>query len=165
VGNDPTYNNRDCFETFPLPWPPGKEPASDPLVDAIADAARNLMDKRAAWLNPAGATDEDLKARTLTNLYGARPTWLQFAHDALDRAVIDAYGWRNDLAESELLERLFRLNRERYALDALEPGGQVRLPEPSVMAHDTARNRRRGGHTASKPEFAPKRRGSQPKTA
>jgi type II restriction/modification system DNA methylase subunit YeeA len=26
VGNDPTYNNTTCFETFPFPWPPGQEP-------------------------------------------------------------------------------------------------------------------------------------------
>nr|MBA3492220.1 class I SAM-dependent DNA methyltransferase [Rubrobacteraceae bacterium] len=26
VGNDPTYSNLDCFETFPFPWPLGTEP-------------------------------------------------------------------------------------------------------------------------------------------
>lgn len=29
VGNDPTYNSESCFETFPFPWPPGKEPQDD----------------------------------------------------------------------------------------------------------------------------------------
>jgi len=33
-----------------------------------------------------------LKKRTLTNLYNARPTWLQNAHEKLDRAVVAAYG-------------------------------------------------------------------------
>jgi hypothetical protein len=26
VGNDPRYTPTTCFETFPLPWPPGQEP-------------------------------------------------------------------------------------------------------------------------------------------
>jgi len=36
IGNDPTYNNTTCFETFPLPWPPGTEPPGDPKVIAIS---------------------------------------------------------------------------------------------------------------------------------
>jgi len=28
VGNDPTYNHGDCFETFPFPWPLGEEPGT-----------------------------------------------------------------------------------------------------------------------------------------
>ena len=55
VGNDPTYNNTTCFETFPFPWPPGQEPADDPRVEAIAEAARELVAQRDAWLHPAGA--------------------------------------------------------------------------------------------------------------
>ncbi len=34
-----------------------------------------------------------LKARTLTNLYNQRPTWLDLAHETLDAAVFAAYGW------------------------------------------------------------------------
>jgi hypothetical protein len=33
-----------------------------------------------------------LKTRTLTNLYNARPAWLDHAHAALDQAVAEAYG-------------------------------------------------------------------------
>jgi hypothetical protein len=32
-----------------------------------------------------------LKKRTLTNLYNQRPTWLQLAHEKLDRATLAAY--------------------------------------------------------------------------
>ena len=80
VGNDPTYNNSTCFETFPFPWPPGQEPQSDPRVKAIASAAQELVRLRDNWLNPPGASEEELKKRTLTNLYNQRPTWLQNAH-------------------------------------------------------------------------------------
>ena len=50
------YTPTTCFETFPLPWPPGSEPGEGhpqrPLHDAIADAARTLNEQRERWLNP-----------------------------------------------------------------------------------------------------------------
>jgi type II restriction/modification system DNA methylase subunit YeeA len=88
VGNDPVYTPTTCFETFPLPWPPGQEPLADPRVIEIGAAAKELDRLRSNWLNPPGETDEaELKKRTLTNLYNQRPTWLQNAHNRLDRAV------------------------------------------------------------------------------
>ena len=113
VGNDPTYNNTTCFETFPLPWPPGQEPAEGPRVEAIAAAARELVERRESWLNPADSTARELKGRTLTNLYNARPTWLDLAHRRLDAAVLAAYGWPADLGGEALLERLLALNLAR----------------------------------------------------
>jgi hypothetical protein len=50
---------------------------------------------------------------TLTNLYNARPTWLDNAHKALDAAVFAAYGWPADLSDEAILERLLALNGER----------------------------------------------------
>lgn len=113
VGNDPTYNNTTCFETFPFPWPPGQEPVDDPRVQAIAQAAKELDEKRNNWLNPPGLAEAELKKRTLTNLYNARPTWLENAHKKLDAAVAAAYGWPVDLADEEILARLLALNLER----------------------------------------------------
>jgi type II restriction/modification system DNA methylase subunit YeeA len=115
VGNDPTYNSSSCFETYPFPWPPGHEPEDSPLVEAIAEAARELVEKRDAWLNPPDASAEELKKRTLTNLYNARPSWLAEAHRKLDAAVFAAYGWPVTLTDAELLERLLALNHERAA--------------------------------------------------
>jgi type II restriction/modification system DNA methylase subunit YeeA len=115
VGNDPTYNAESCFETFPFPWPPGQEPPDDPRVAAIAAAARRLVQLRDHWLNPPGATEADLKPRTLTNLYNARPEWLAQAHRALDAAVLAAYGWPADLTDDEILARLLALNHARAA--------------------------------------------------
>ncbi|HEX8550579.1 MAG TPA: hypothetical protein VF681_03380 [Abditibacteriaceae bacterium] len=48
--------------------------------------------------------------RTLTNLYNERPPWLANAHAALDRAVFQAYGWPEELADDEILARLLALN-------------------------------------------------------
>jgi len=50
------YTPTTCFETFPLPWSPGAEPAEGdplrPLHDAIAEAAKELDTMRERWLNP-----------------------------------------------------------------------------------------------------------------
>ncbi len=108
-----SYTPTTTFETFPCPWPPGKEPAGDLRVDAIAEAARGLVELRDAWLNPPGASEEELKQRTLTNLYNKRPAWLELAHRRLDEAVLDAYGWEHDLSDEKILERLLALNLER----------------------------------------------------
>jgi len=114
VGNDPTYNNTTCFETFPFPWAPGAEPKDDPRVQAIGQAAKELVEQRDRWLNAEGLTSEaEKKKRTLTNLYNARPTWLDLAHKRLDEAVFAAYGWNPDLSDEEILEKLLALNLER----------------------------------------------------
>ena len=92
---------------------PGKELNDSPIVEAIANAARELVEKRDRWLNPEGLTETELKKRTLTNLYNARPTWLDLAHQKLDKAVLDAYGWPHDITDDEILEKLLALNLER----------------------------------------------------
>jgi type II restriction/modification system DNA methylase subunit YeeA len=109
----PRYTPTTTFETFPFPWPPGQEPQDDPHIQAIAQAARELVEKRDNWLNPPGATETELKKRTLTNLYNQRPTWLTLAHEKLDRAVFAAYAWPYPLSEEDILERLLALNLER----------------------------------------------------
>ena len=103
------YTPTTCFETFPFPKP------DDAQRDAIAEAARVLNERRENWLNPPGASEAQLKKLTLTNLYNQRPTWLANAHNTLDAAVADAYGWPAGLTDAEILERLLALNLERAA--------------------------------------------------
>jgi hypothetical protein len=86
VGNDPTYNARSCFETFPFPTfqadqghqamvgrvsgatskrpkaverpvPALPAPGLRTSAEAIAQAAKRLNDLREAWLNPPDWTD------------------------------------------------------------------------------------------------------------
>jgi hypothetical protein len=111
----PRYTPSSTFGTFPFPWSPGQEPVDDPYAQAIAQAARELGEKRDRWFNPEGASEKELKRRTLTNLYNQRPTWLDLAHRKLDEAVLDAYGWPHDLGDEEILARLLALNLERAA--------------------------------------------------
>ncbi len=141
VGNDPTYNAKSCFETFPFPSNGLKVRGS---AEAIAKAAKHLNDLRENWLNPPEWTDripevtplgmasspypdriiakpgheKDLLERTLTKLYNQRPAWLDAAHKQLDAAVAQAYGWADytaDMPDEEILKRLLALNLERAA--------------------------------------------------
>jgi len=62
--------------------------------------------------------EADLKKRTLTNLYNARPAWLDNIHKELDACVVAAYGWDGytpDMPDEEILARLFALNQENVA--------------------------------------------------
>ena len=64
------------------------------------------------------AAERELRRRTLTNLYNARPAWLSHLHAALDAAVFAAYGWPesaapDSLPEEELLGRLLAVNLAR----------------------------------------------------
>ena len=144
VGNDPRYTPSTTFETFPFPEGLSPNiPAADYAADAravkIAAAASRLNELRENWLNPpdlvkrvpevvAGYPDRILpideaaaailKKRTLTNLYNARPAWLDNAHKRLDEAVAEAYGWGDywragELSDDEIVARLFKLNQER----------------------------------------------------
>lgn len=137
VGNDPSYNSATTFQTFPFPWPPSHEPKDSPLVNAIAEAARELVQKRDAWLNPPGASESELKRRTLTNLYNARPAWLVEAHRKLDEAVFAAYGWPATLTDSEVLEHLLALNQQRAAAGISEQEAEESeqsIPQQSIPA-------------------------------
>jgi len=109
----PRYTPSSTFETFPFPWAAGRELAGDARAQAIATAARELAERRDQWLNPPGLGEVELRKRTLTSLYNDRPTWLALAHDRLDRAVLDAYGWPHDLGDEEILGQLLALNLAR----------------------------------------------------
>lgn len=114
-----------------------------PVAKKIATAAQRLYQLRENWLNPpdwvervpeviAGYPDRiiakpehanELKKRTLTNLYNARPAWLDNAHKALDVAVAEAYGWKDytpEMSDDEILSRLLKLNLERASTSISE---------------------------------------------
>jgi type II restriction/modification system DNA methylase subunit YeeA len=144
----PRYTPTTTFETFPFPEGltpniPAKDYANDPRAIAIAKAAKRLDELRNAWLNPpdlidivpevvAGYPDRilpkteaaaaELKKRTLTNLYNARPQWLADAHADLDAAVAAAYGWPADISEEDALAKLLELNLSRAAAGAAAAG-------------------------------------------
>jgi type II restriction/modification system DNA methylase subunit YeeA len=133
---------------------PAADTAADPRAQRIAAAAKTLDDLRRAWLNPPDLVEivpevtptaapgeaprrypdrilpktveaaVKLKERTLTNLYNQRPRWLADAHDALDRAVASAYGWPEDIATDDALQRLLALNLERSSVASARSRGE-----------------------------------------
>jgi len=139
----PRYTPSTTFETFPFPQglTPNLAPEDydNPASAEIAETAKTLNQLRENWLNPpewvewqrtpeeerAGyparpiakaGHEADLKKRTLTNLYNARPAWLDNIHKALDRAVANAYGWNDytpEMSDDEILRRLLTLNLAR----------------------------------------------------
>jgi type II restriction/modification system DNA methylase subunit YeeA len=134
----PRYTPTSCFETFPFPEGltpnvPAAAYARDERSVRIALAARTLTEFRDRWLNPPEWTErapeveplfpervvvkagheEDLKKRTLTNLYNVRPPWLSSLHSDLDAAVSAAYGWEWPLSDEKILSGLFELNQQR----------------------------------------------------
>ena len=136
-GNDPRYTPTTTFETFPFPdglspGIPASDYRTDPRAQAIASAARRLVELRDRWLNPPEWVEwiEEpvrgyppppvprdkkaamaLKKRTLTNLYNTRPQWLADAHAQLDAAVAAAYGWPGDIPDDAALQELLARNR------------------------------------------------------
>lgn len=140
----PRYTPTTTFETYPFPWAPGKEDIASAAHEAISAAAKQLHEEREGWLNPsdllalgADSNGKTLQERTLTNLYNALAAYragnangekitksardfaprLATLHDALDAAVLAAYGWsdlvgklRTPEGDQELLRRLLALN-------------------------------------------------------
>jgi len=41
------------------------------------------------------------------------PLWLGLAHKRLDEAGFAAYGWKSDLSDEEIMEKLLCLNMEK----------------------------------------------------
>ena len=140
------YTPNSTFDTFPFPWPPGTEPseAGSPSVRAIADAARELVRLRDNWLSPKNAAgqplpESELKDRTLTKLYNARPQWLANAHATLDRAVFAAYGWPEDpatLSKQDILARLLALNHQRAAVQPTKAAAKTKRPRKAKSNPD-----------------------------
>jgi len=106
----PRYTPTTTFETFPFPH------ATPEAMKVIGDTAADLDRLRTGWLDPTGASPEELENRTLTKLYNQMPTWLQQAHQRLDRAVLDTYSFPSDLSDDDLLSRLLDLNLGREAV-------------------------------------------------
>jgi type II restriction/modification system DNA methylase subunit YeeA len=110
----PRYTPTSTFETFPFPE------CDEEQREQIARAARSLDERRNGWLNPPGLTTPELQKRTLTNLYNQRPSWLDQAHERLDRMVYAAYGWEYPLDPEEVRSRLLEMNLSPAAASAVQ---------------------------------------------
>jgi hypothetical protein len=128
VGNDPTYNAHECFESFPFPH------SDSPAIFNVSKVAREFHALRERWQNPPEWVDQfnerdlpprhtakvghenDVKKLTLTHLYNEKPHWLESIQRELDMAVALSYGWSDytaDMPQDAILARLFKLNLAR----------------------------------------------------
>jgi len=139
VGNDPRYNNTECFDPFPFPV------ANENQKATIRELGEQLDAHRKERLEE----HEDL---TMTSLYNVLKKErrgeslseeereihekglvgvLRELHDELDAAVAKAYGWEPGLPEEEIRQRRVDLNAERRAE---EEEGHVRYLRPEYQA-------------------------------
>lgn len=165
AGNDATYNHTECFTKFPFPELTDEQAAKIGQLAEQIDAHRKRQQAEHPTLTLTGMYNvmeklragEELSAKEQTiNQQGLVSTLLA-DHDALDRAVFNAYGW-DDLAkalvglpgattplpdkpaaqaeaEEELLMRLVALNKQRAAEEAQ---GKVRWLRPDYQAPEEA---------------------------
>ncbi len=138
----PRYQHESTFKPFPFP-----PDAPEPLKNKIRIEAEALDALRKQVL----AAHDDL---TLTKLYNVLEalkagraltdverdihdrgliTLIHQHHDAIDNLVAEAYGWRTNLADEDILTRLVALNKERAAEEAK---GIIRWLRPEYQAPD-----------------------------
>jgi hypothetical protein len=120
-GDDPRYQSGSCFAPFPFPAANEAQVASIRALAETIDAhrwARRELHPRLA-LTAIYDVIETMRAGTAlsrehrdTERDGDVST-LARLHDALDDAVLDAYGWPRAIDREEMLARLVALNRER----------------------------------------------------
>ena len=111
---DYNYSSASIFDTFPWPQSPSKK-----QVRAVAAAAREVRAVRAKAL-PTLKGGLRALYRTL-ELPGANP--LKVAHEALNAAVVDAYGFD---AKKDILKQLLDLNLA--VANDIESGKKVTAP-------------------------------------
>ncbi|WP_339934381.1 class I SAM-dependent DNA methyltransferase [Vreelandella glaciei] len=125
MGNDPRYNKTRCFETFPFPNLTDQQAAQIGQLAEQIDAHRKRQQAEHPTLTLTGMYNvmeklragEALNAKEQTINQQGLVSTLMADHDALDRAVFNAYGW-DDLAKSAS-----RPTRRHHAT-----AGQTRCP-------------------------------------
>ena len=92
--SDYSYSNTIVYNNFPWPTPSAKQ------MTKIEQTAQSILDVRANYPNSSLA---DLYDKT------AMPPDLSRAHQANDRAVMEAYGFDPKMTESQIVAELFKM--------------------------------------------------------
>jgi hypothetical protein len=144
---DLNYSASDCFETFPFPQP---DPRAK--ISALEDIGHRLYDARAATMvaTQQGLTQTYNKLKD-PDCNDPEIIHLRELHLEMDRAVLTAYGWVDLIDkvppfttpqteahkvavaafEDAVIDRLFALNAERAAAEALAGKG-TKLPKQNA---------------------------------
>ena len=94
LGNGYRYTGKIVYNNFPWPNP------TDDQKAIIEQTAQEILDARALYPD-----------KSLADLYDPdkMPSELKEAHEANDKAVMDAYGFAHDMSESEIVSELMKL--------------------------------------------------------
>lgn len=124
VGNDAVYTKTRTFDPFPFPDANSIQKQSVRVIAEELDAHR----KRVLAEHPlltltglynvlemlrAGVKPDDLDGHDRAIFDDGLVLIMKELHDKLDIAAAEAYGWRPDLSDEEILARLVTLNKER----------------------------------------------------
>lgn len=156
------YDKAACFDPFPFPNPTelGKRLVRE-IAEAL-DAHRRARQASHPVLTLTGMYNVLSKLRGGLALDDAdrhlqrtgEVSVLRQLHDELDRAVLEAYGWPQDAARHEILERAVALNRQRARE---EQSGLVRSPRLRRQSADQT-----DPHTVELSPAEEERRGAPP---
>ncbi|MDP2314346.1 MAG: class I SAM-dependent DNA methyltransferase [Pseudomonadota bacterium] len=123
VGDDPVYAKTTCFDCFPFPEP----------VPAVRERIRVVAERLDAHRKARQELHPDLTITALYNVleklragedlsdkeHGVHDRGLvailRELHDELDAAVLDAYGWEQNVDDDAILWELVALNAARHA--------------------------------------------------
>ncbi|MBQ1977646.1 MAG: hypothetical protein II225_02755, partial [Ruminococcus sp.] len=97
IKSDYRYSNTIVYNNFPWPTPTDEQKAK------IEQTAQAILDARALYPDCS-----------LADLYDelTMPVELRKAHQANDKAVMKAYGFKKDLSESAIVAELMKLYQE-----------------------------------------------------
>jgi hypothetical protein len=149
--DDLQYTPSDCFETFPFPRRREAQPTSEAIGKTYYEFRATLMVKNNEGLTRTYNRFHDPEERS------AEIRKLRELHAAMDRAVLDAYGWSDirptydfreqldehvrltwdDDTRDEVLARLLELNRVRAEEEARDLAAKA--PEPKAAAKRKAK--------------------------
>jgi hypothetical protein len=138
-GNTPRYNNSVCFDPFPFPDSTPEQKQKIRELGEKLDNHRKKVQSQHPEITITGMYNllEKLRAgeaftevdKTYNNK--ALVSTLKQIHDELDAAVLEAYGWDQNISDEEILQRLVALNAER---SAEERNGLIRWLRPEYQA-------------------------------
>lgn len=138
-GNTPRYNKTRCFDPFPFPDSTPEQKQKIRQVGEKLDNHRKKVQSQHPEITITGMYNLLEKPRAREPFTEADKTYnnkalvstLKQIHDELDAAVLEAYGWEQNISDEEILERLVALNTER---SAEERNGLIRWLRPEYQA-------------------------------
>jgi hypothetical protein len=117
-----SYSSKSVFNSFPWPQAPS-QPAVDRVVEVVADLLAFRTERMAQGITLGEQYD---------SLRQPGRSRLRDLHEALDRAVLEVYGFDPD---EDLLAQILALNLSVAELE--KAGGAVRGPGPQGLANTT----------------------------